>query len=203
MLKDRIVSDEVIQTALVEVEGLLNSRPLTCLSTDSDDFTPLTPNHFLIGRASPHTPLHVMDEKDLNARRRWIRVQELTYHFWRRWICEHLPTINQRRKWNHEQPEIQEICDDANDDVQVSIKESGHDIYSRISHSFNCNFFWLFFRIHSKCNGRSVQGFHMLLYCFSTKFLGCLCFMKSKSGGTIKRLLRFIFNKKLPDANYF
>lgn len=98
MLKDRTVTEEVLQSAIVEVESLLNSRPLTHLSTDPNDFTPLTPNHFLIGRASPHIPLAVTEEKDLNARRRWIRVQELANHFWRRWIKEYLPTLNQRKK---------------------------------------------------------------------------------------------------------
>ena len=57
ILKQRTLTDETLTTALVEVGALLNSRPLTHLSVDPRDPVPLTPNHFLIGRASPDTPV--------------------------------------------------------------------------------------------------------------------------------------------------
>ena len=50
------VTDEMLLTVMAEVEGLLNSRPLTHVSTDPDDYQALTPNHFLIGCASPNLP---------------------------------------------------------------------------------------------------------------------------------------------------
>lgn len=34
----------------MQIEGVLNSRPITLLSTESSDPYPLTPAHFLIGR---------------------------------------------------------------------------------------------------------------------------------------------------------
>ncbi|GBL93579.1 hypothetical protein AVEN_59755-1 [Araneus ventricosus] len=37
-------------TILAEIEGVLNSRPLTPLSPEFDDFETLSPRHFLIGR---------------------------------------------------------------------------------------------------------------------------------------------------------
>ena len=47
LLGNADVNDEELTTAFVEVEALLNSRPLTYQSADVKDTTPLTPNHFL------------------------------------------------------------------------------------------------------------------------------------------------------------
>lgn len=41
---------------LVEIEGILNSRPLTALSSDQNDLQPLTPAHFLIGDSLQKIP---------------------------------------------------------------------------------------------------------------------------------------------------
>eukprot|EP00117_Sycon_ciliatum_P001977 scpid104252/ scgid7410/ len=42
-----VVTDEQLTTAIVGVEALLNSRPLTYQSASADENTPLTPLHFL------------------------------------------------------------------------------------------------------------------------------------------------------------
>jgi hypothetical protein len=56
------LSDEELQTAVVEVEGLLNSRPLTYSSNDPKDETILTPNHFLIGQCGGQLAPRVLEE---------------------------------------------------------------------------------------------------------------------------------------------
>lgn len=43
------ITDEELLTAFIEAESLINSRPLTYQSANSEDNTPLTPNHFLQG----------------------------------------------------------------------------------------------------------------------------------------------------------
>ncbi|XP_018404104.1 PREDICTED: uncharacterized protein LOC108780788 [Cyphomyrmex costatus] len=47
-MKELLFTFEVYYTLLVEIEDVLNSRPLTALSADPNDLTPLTPAHFLI-----------------------------------------------------------------------------------------------------------------------------------------------------------
>lgn len=51
---------EEMYIVLCQIEGILNSRPLTSLPSDSSDLTALTSFHFLIGRSSavlPHPPV--------------------------------------------------------------------------------------------------------------------------------------------------
>ena len=56
VLQNQLLTDEVLVTAITDVESLVNSRPLTEVSSDADDLEVLTPNHFIIGRASPNIP---------------------------------------------------------------------------------------------------------------------------------------------------
>ena len=49
---------------------VINSRPLTHNSTDVSDFAPLTPNHFLLGRANhPLMPCNVTDTEICSRKR--------------------------------------------------------------------------------------------------------------------------------------
>lgn len=57
VLKDADINDEELETTLIGVETLMNSRPLTTVSDDPNDEPVLTPNHFLIGQKmwiAPH-----------------------------------------------------------------------------------------------------------------------------------------------------
>lgn len=54
ILANRIVSKEVLRTALVEAEGILKSRPITHASNDVGDIEALTANHFQLMRANPN-----------------------------------------------------------------------------------------------------------------------------------------------------
>ena len=53
VLGSQVLTDEVLNTAFTEVQLIVNSRPLTHVSTDPTDMGALTPNHLLLWRASP------------------------------------------------------------------------------------------------------------------------------------------------------
>ena len=44
ILREQIVDDECLSTLFCEVESIVNGRPLTVLSDDPNDETPLTPD---------------------------------------------------------------------------------------------------------------------------------------------------------------
>lgn len=76
------VNDEELDIIFIRVEGLLNSRPITAVSDDSNDEPVLTPNHFLIAQIGGDFVPGNVDTTPFNPRKHWQRVQELTRHIW-------------------------------------------------------------------------------------------------------------------------
>ena len=52
-------------TAVIEVEAILNSRPLSNVSVDDLD-EPLTPSHLLVGRRLLSLPDHLSYQENIN-----------------------------------------------------------------------------------------------------------------------------------------
>ena len=48
----QILSFEEQNTLVIEIEGILNSRHLSTMSSDSNDLQPITPAHFLLGKSA-------------------------------------------------------------------------------------------------------------------------------------------------------
>lgn len=93
------ITEEVLQTVLVEIEGILNSKPLGFTSSDAADPDPVTPNILLMGRPDASLPQVVYPESELLSRRRWHHSQLLADHFWRGFIRFYLLGLQARQKW--------------------------------------------------------------------------------------------------------
>jgi len=107
VLKNTSVSEETFVTVLAEVEALLNARPLTHVSFDPESLEPLTPNHFLLGRANPSNAPDITTEKDQTSRRRIKVAQALTEQYWKRWLKEYAPSLTERKKWLRQRRNLQ------------------------------------------------------------------------------------------------
>ena len=101
------LDDESLRTLLCEVEAIINSRPLTSVSGDPNDLSPLTPNHILHMKPTMLPPPGKFEREDVYLRRRWRRVQYLANLFWSKWKKEYLLNLQQRPKWNKPQRNIQ------------------------------------------------------------------------------------------------
>lgn len=97
--KAKLTYDE-LSTALTEVEMIINSRPLSYVSTE-DVEEPLTPSHLLVGRrvlSLPDTTFyHKMGDDNYNVElthdslsRRMDHLNKTLNHFWKRWRAEYL-----------------------------------------------------------------------------------------------------------------
>ncbi|XP_043244832.1 uncharacterized protein LOC122393157 [Amphibalanus amphitrite] len=89
----RCLGKTELETLLLEIESCVNSRPLMYSGDDADSSSPLTPSHFLIGRASGfqsepvEQPTGVSrDSLSIRARLRRERLDR----FWDIWSAEYL-----------------------------------------------------------------------------------------------------------------
>ncbi|XP_045777393.1 uncharacterized protein LOC123875556 isoform X2 [Maniola jurtina] len=90
---------EELNTVLVQIEAILNSRPLTPLSTEPDDLMPLTPGHFIIGRPLTSLPAPNYVNSATSQLTRYQRLEQLRQHFWARWSKEYIAELQKRGKW--------------------------------------------------------------------------------------------------------
>jgi Family of unknown function (DUF5641) len=99
VLRQRAPKEETLRTFLAEVEFLLNSRPLTFVSTDPNDPESITPNHLLLGkRELVLSPGANITSADL-LNKQWWTSQHWTNDFCARWLKEYVPTLQFRSKW--------------------------------------------------------------------------------------------------------
>lgn len=94
----RLTLEEFL-TIITQIEGILNSRPLSPLPTDTDNFQVLTPGHFLIGKPINSLPEPNLTEKRDNLLNRWQRIQKMVQNIWRLWKNSYLSHLQQRSKW--------------------------------------------------------------------------------------------------------
>ncbi|XP_076382083.1 uncharacterized protein LOC143260481 [Megalopta genalis] len=95
---------EELYTVLIQVESCMNSRPLCPLNDDPSDLTPLTPNHFLIGGTMTSLPDADVRHVQPNRLIRYQHLQYMLQHFWSRWQGEYLHQLQQRHKWQLDNP---------------------------------------------------------------------------------------------------
>lgn len=97
---------EEMATCLAHIEAVLNSRPLTPLSSDPNDFSVLTPSHFLIGRPLLAVPYPLMTNAKITRLDRWKRIQFIRQHFWRRFHNEYTSLLQSKSKWFDSRGEV-------------------------------------------------------------------------------------------------
>ncbi|XP_076230255.1 uncharacterized protein LOC143175832 [Nomia melanderi] len=106
VMGDNLYTFEHFNTIVIEIEAILNSRPLTPLSSDPNDPSALTPAHFLIGNSltgMPETNFHDVPSNRLSS---WQHAQKVKQDFWTRWHKEYIHHLNVRQKWTRGSHEI-------------------------------------------------------------------------------------------------
>ncbi|GFY35637.1 integrase catalytic domain-containing protein [Trichonephila clavipes] len=116
VLGETILTFEELTTLLTQIEGLLNSRPLSYVNdSDIECISTLTPSHFLTGDV-----LSVPEElpSTSNHRDRWELLQNIKRGSLKKWSSEFISFLQPRKQWQDAQLNLKE------DDI-VLIKEEG------------------------------------------------------------------------------
>ena len=93
---------KIFETALINIQGILNRRPLTAISLAADDCEPLTPAHILYPamkdrRSSVVVPENIMETSSL--RDKFAKAQSRVNGFWKAWDRDYLHLLHNRQKW--------------------------------------------------------------------------------------------------------
>lgn len=97
--------DEML-TALAQIEAVLNSRPLTPISSDPNDYEALTPGHFLVQRSLTAIPEPDVQNVPANRLTKWENAQQVSQHVWSRWSTQYLSDLHNRTKWTKQRDNI-------------------------------------------------------------------------------------------------
>ncbi|XP_074030835.1 uncharacterized protein [Leptinotarsa decemlineata] len=107
VIGEQLLTYEEFNTVLIQVEALLNSRPLCQLSTDCSAPQALTPAHFLTLAPLNSLPAENILPIKINRLDRFQLIDKMVQDFWKRWHLEYLHTLQIRRKWNDMSPNLE------------------------------------------------------------------------------------------------
>ncbi|XP_066595071.1 uncharacterized protein [Prorops nasuta] len=106
VIGEMLVTFEELNTFAIEVEGILNSRPIASLSSDPNDLQAITPAHYLIGRTFTTLPEGDLSSIPDNRLSTWQHLTKMRQDFWTRWRLEYLNELQVRNKWTKEESKV-------------------------------------------------------------------------------------------------
>ena len=101
ILSTQNISDEVLNTVLIQAEEILNNRPITKLSEDPNDCSILRPSDLIHAIQRDPSPTVSVFSPDL-YNKGWRQAQYMTELFWSKWMRYYLPELQGRQKWRKE-----------------------------------------------------------------------------------------------------
>ena len=96
-----------LETIFCQAEACLNSRPLGVMASHPlDGMVPLTPGHFLVGRALKSYPVEMMNFNPTPLQR-WAQCHKISQKFWKRWSTEYMVQLQKAVKWHRKTRNLQ------------------------------------------------------------------------------------------------
>ena len=114
------VTIQQLETIVIEIEAMLNDRPLTYVSPDLSDPEPLTPSHLLFGRRIRQVPHPLNDPEELEdptyvsdgaMREKVSKHTAVIEKFWNHWKTEYLTSLREFNKVSGHNKEVIKVGD--------------------------------------------------------------------------------------------
>ena len=120
--KGNALQVDVFNTVVIEMEAIINRRPLTAMSTDPNDTEALTPAHILYPATFAHSAAIIVPENPISdadaLRCAWRRARSRVNAFRKSFYKEYITLLHQRDKWQQSKKDL------AVDDLVVICDES-------------------------------------------------------------------------------
>ncbi|KAG7197089.1 hypothetical protein KM043_015757 [Ampulex compressa] len=100
-MRDKTFTYEQVNTLLIEIEAVLNSRPLYSFSADPNDPLAITPAHLLIGRPANFLPGENLVSVPANRLTTYRFITKARQDFWNKWHKDYLHELQTRQKWSN------------------------------------------------------------------------------------------------------
>lgn len=98
VIGSQLLTYEELQTVLIQIECVMNSRPLTVISSDPHPEV-ITPAHFLMSTPLQYLPAADLSDSRLNLIQRKKLLDNMVLSYWKKWRLEYLHTLQVRQKW--------------------------------------------------------------------------------------------------------
>ena len=102
------VNEDEFNTAMVIIEGIINSRPISHVDLD-DGLEALTPSHFLCSSAARE--ISPTFSPTSSTMRKWRDLSKILDSFWTRYLEEVTPFLQRTQKWikSHKNAEVGDV----------------------------------------------------------------------------------------------
>ncbi|KAL0839938.1 hypothetical protein ABMA28_016553 [Loxostege sticticalis] len=98
VIGSQLLTYEELLTVLVQIECIMNSRPLTVVSSDPSPEI-ITPAHFLMSTPLQYLPAVDLKDVRINLVQRKQLLDSMVQSYWKKWRLEYLHTLQVRQKW--------------------------------------------------------------------------------------------------------
>ncbi|XP_071570688.1 uncharacterized protein [Temnothorax nylanderi] len=103
---NQLLTFEEMNTLLIQIEAVLNSRPISPQSDNPNDISALTPGHFLVGQPLTTIPEPTLEGIKVSHLSRWQLIRKMLEDFWQQWSRDCLQRYLAVYKWNKVVPSI-------------------------------------------------------------------------------------------------
>ena len=112
LTKSKTLTFREAETLTIQIEAVLNSRPLTPLTSNPNDLEALTPGHFIIGRPITALPPYLNEisknDNHMTLSETYNELATMIQAFWSRWQTEYLQQFHISSKWHEDKCKLKE-----------------------------------------------------------------------------------------------